>query len=304
MRVFGWMLGELPRGIVGLKRVETVLGDGGQVSYGSHDPSVVGGAAASAETAAYLYPETEHEDLLGAVADLDPQSNGDRRGIESVSLNIPAGSTVALVGPTGSGKSTVAHLLVRLFDPDRGEICLDGHTLLDLDRDALADAVSIVFQETFLFNESVYNNITLDEQFTDDQVISAARLARAHSFIEELDHGYATIVGERGASLSGGQRQRIALARALIREPRLLILDDATSAVDPAVEGEILEGLTDLDTSVVIVAYRRSSIVLADEVIFVEDGRVIDRGTHKSLYASLAEYRELIDAYDQLEEPA
>jgi ABC-type multidrug transport system fused ATPase/permease subunit len=112
------------------------------------------------------------------------------------------------------------------------------------------------------------------------------------------------VVGERGATLSGGQRQRIALARAFVREPRLLILDDATSAVDPAVEGEILEGLSDLDTSVVIVAYRRSSIVTADEVIFVEDGRVIDRGTHESLYASLVEYRELIDAYDQLEKPA
>ena len=304
MRVFGWMLGELPRGIVGLKRVETVLNDGDSVEYGSDDPTVEGGASASAETAGYLYPETAHEDLLGVVAELDPQANGDRRGIESVSLNIPAGSTVALVGPTGSGKSTVAHLLVRLFDPDVGEICLDGHTLLDLERDALADAVSIVFQETFLFNESVYNNITLSEEFSDDEVIAAARLARAHTFIEALDHGYATVVGERGATLSGGQRQRVALARALVRKPRLLILDDATSAVDPAVEGEILEGLTDLDTSVVIVAYRRSSIVLADEVIFVADGRVIDRGTHKSLYASLAEYRELIDAYDQLEEPA
>lgn len=304
MRVFGWMLGELPRGIVGLKRVETVLEDGDQVAYGAHDPVSEGGATASANAAAYLYPETEHQDLLDTSTVVSPHHNGDRRGIDSVSLNIPAGTTVALVGATGSGKSTIAHLLVRLFDPDRGEICLDGHTLLDLDRDALADAVSLVFQETFLFNESVYNNITLGEQFPDDQVVDAARLARAHTFIEELDHGYATVVGERGATLSGGQRQRIALARALVREPRLLILDDATSAVDPAVEGEILEGLTELDTSVVIVAYRRSSIVMADEVIFVEDGRIIDRGTHKALYASLGAYRELIDAYDRLEEPA
>ncbi len=304
MRVFGWMLGEMPRGVVGLKRVETVLEDGEQVAYGAHGPVSRGGAAASADGAAYLYPETEHEDLLGTVTELELQDIDEGRGIGSVSLNVPAGATVALVGPTGSGKSTIAHLLVRLFDPDRGEICLDGHTLLDLDRDALADAVSIVFQETFLFNESVYNNITLGEQFSDDQVVDAARLARAHTFIEELDHGYGTVVGERGATLSGGQRQRIALARALVREPRLLILDDATSAVDSAVEGEILAGLTDLDTSVVIVAYRRSSIVMADEVIFVGDGRVIDRGTHKSLYASLAEYRELIDAYDKLEDSA
>jgi len=304
MRVFGWMLGEIPRGVVGLKRIESVLEGGQQVAYGAHDPISDGGAAASADTAAYLYSETEHQDLLGTVSGERPSSNGDRRGIDSVSLNVPAGSTVALVGPTGSGKSTVAQLLVRLFDPDRGEICLDGHTLLDLDREALADAVSIVFQETFLFNESVYNNITLGKTFSDDQVVEAARLAQAHTFIQELDHGYGTVVGERGSTLSGGQRQRIALARALVREPRLLILDDATSSVDPAVESEILAGLTDLDTSVVIVAYRRSSIVMADEVIFVQDGRVIDRGTHKSLYASLGAYRELIDAYDRLEESA
>ena len=304
MRVFGWMLGELPRGVVGLKRIETVLEEGDEVEYGTLDSVSGGGASASADTAAYLYPETEHEDLLGTVSGSQIADDGDRRGIESVSLNVPAGTTVALVGPTGSGKSTIAHLLVRLFDPDLGEICLDGRTLVDLDRDALADAVSLVFQETFLFNDSVYNNITLGERFSDDDVVGAATLARAHAFVEELDQGYATVVGERGATLSGGQRQRIALARALVRKPRLLILDDATSAVDPAVEGKILEGLTGLDTSVVIVAYRRSSIVMADEVIFVNDGRVIDRGTHESLYASLGEYRELIDAYDQLEEPA
>ncbi|HEX6286097.1 MAG TPA: ATP-binding cassette domain-containing protein, partial [Acidimicrobiia bacterium] len=131
---------------------------------------------------------------------------------------------------------------------------------------------------------------------------TAARLARADSFIRSLENGYATVVGERGAALSGGQRQRVAIARALVRKPRLLVLDDATSAVDPAVESEILEGMRQLDTTVVIVAYRRSSIVLADEVIFVEDGRVIDRGTHASLYSSLPAYRDLIDAYEK--EPA
>jgi ATP-binding cassette subfamily B protein len=299
MRVFGWLLGELPRSVVGLYRVEKVLGADEHIAYGTRQPISRGGAGASAAAIAYAYPESDYEDLgvTGPVAVAETtEENG--RGIESVSLDVTPGRTVALVGPTGSGKSTVAHLLVRLFDPDTGEICLDGHTLIDFDRDALARSVSIVFQETFLFNDTIYNNITLDEEFTDEEVTAAARLARVHDFIVGLEDGYATVVGERGASLSGGQRQRIAIARALIRKPRLLVLDDATSAVDPAVESEILQGLRELDTTVVIVAYRRSSIVLADEVIFVDDGRVIDRGSHDQLYASLPAYRKLIDAYE------
>jgi ATP-binding cassette subfamily B protein len=300
MRVFGWLLGELPRSIVGQHRIEAVLAEDERVVYGTTDPADNGGAGASVASIAYSYPESEYEDL-GATS-VSNGSDGDGRGIASVTLEVSPGKTVALVGPTGSGKSTIAHLLVRLFDPDTGEICLDGHTLIDLDRDSLARSVSIVFQETFLFNDTIHNNITLDERFDDDRVVAAAKLAQAHDFIIKLEKGYATVVGERGASLSGGQRQRIAIARALIREPRLLVLDDATSAVDSAVESEILEGLRQLDTTVVIVAYRRSSIVLADEVIYVEDGRVIDRGTHETLYASLPAYQQLINAYEK--EPA
>lgn len=301
MRVFGWLLGELPRSVVGLNRVEAVLSEEDKVLYGQTAPASAGGAGASVESIAYRYPEAEYEDL-GAMGTASPSTDGDGRGIESVTLEVSPGRTIALVGPTGSGKSTVAHLLVRLFDPDTGSISLDGHTLVDLQRDALARSVSIVFQETFLFNDTVYNNITLGESFEDDEVVEAAQLARADGFVRGLEHGYTTLVGERGAALSGGQRQRIAIARALVRHPRLLVLDDATSAVDPAVESEILEGLRQLDTTVVIVAYRRSSIVLADEVIYVEDGRVIDRGTHGTLYRRLPAYRDLIDAYEK--EPA
>ena len=301
MRVFGWLLGELPRAVVGQHRVDAVLDEGERVIYGTTHAVADGGAGASAESIAYAYPESEYEDLGARSVRIGANGN-EGRGIGSVTLEVSPGRTVALVGPTGSGKSTIAHLLVRLFDPNTGEICLDGHTLVDLERDSLADSVSIVFQETFLFNDTVYNNITLDETFDDEQVVAAAKLAQAHDFITRLENGYATIVGERGAALSGGQRQRIAIARALIREPRLLVLDDATSAVDPAVESAILEGLRQLDTTVVIVAYRRSSIVLADEVIYVEDGRVIDRGTHQALYGTLPAYQRLINAYER--EPA
>ncbi len=305
MRVFGWLLGELPRSVVGLERIDAVLNEEARVEYGTQLSLEKGGAETSAEAVRYLYAETEHADLsAGGGSTEGLLSDDERRGIESVTLNVSAGTRVALVGPTGSGKSTVAHLLVRLFDPEKGEICLDGRGLVDLDRTALADAVSIVFQETFLFNDSVYHNITLGEPFDEADVVAAAELAQADDFINHLPDGYATVVGERGASLSGGQRQRIAIARALVREPRLLVLDDATSAVDPAVESAILDGLEQLDTSVVIVAYRRSSIVLADEVIYIEDGRIMDRGTHEALYRSLPAYRSLIDAYDQVEEPA
>lgn len=298
MRVFGWLLGELPRSVVGWNRIETVLSTSDRVEYGGTLLGGNGGAAANAENASYLYPETSVADLAAGVVDAVVGEESERRGVEGVTLEVAPGRTVAIVGPTGSGKTTIAHLLVRLFDPDRGAISLDGSGLIDIERGALADSAALVFQEPFLFDDTVRANITLGHGYDESEVIRAAKLAQADGFISEMRDGYETQVGERGAALSGGQRQRVALARALIREPRLLVLDDATSAVDPSVESAILEGLAELDTTVVIVAYRHSSIVLSDEVIFVEDGRVTGRGRHDELYGRLPSYTSLIDAYE------
>jgi ATP-binding cassette, subfamily B, bacterial len=329
VRVFGWLLGELPRAVVGYDRVQRVLSAVGDMVYGRGSGAGAGGAATALDTVAYHHPSSERDALSGAAVTADaapgagasggaaavapqearpvgadgqdPDEPDSTRGVESVTFDIDAGRTIAMVGATGSGKSTVASLLVRLIDPDHGTVRFDGRDVKELSRDELAANVSIVFQEAFLFDDTVRGNITLGGDFSDAEVEAAARLAQAHGFICELEHGYETQVGERGATLSGGQRQRIALARALIRQPRLLVLDDATSAVDPSVEAEILKGLSDaeLPATVVVVAYRRGSITLADEVVFVRDGKVMGRGTHEELIDSSPHYANLVTAYER-----
>jgi ATP-binding cassette subfamily B protein len=305
VRVFGWLLGELPRAIVGYDRVQRVLTAVGDMAYGRRPGSGRGGAATALDTVAYQHPTGPREDLSGTAATTatagPPPDDPGTRGVRSVTFDVDAGRTVAMVGPTGSGKSTVASLLVRLIDPDAGTVRFDGRDVRELSRDELAANVAIVFQEAFLFDDTVRGNITLGGDFSDEEVVAAATLAQAHGFICELEHGYDTEVGERGATLSGGQRQRIALARALIRQPRLLVLDDATSAVDPAVEAEILRGLSDaeLPSTVVVVAYRKGSITLADEVVFVRDGEIQARGSHEDLLASSPHYANLVTAYER-----
>jgi ATP-binding cassette, subfamily B, bacterial len=308
MRVFGFLLGEVPRSVVGWERITRVLDSTGDLAHGEQPGGGRHGAELGMERVDFHHPATERADLSVDAApgrdvlappgaDVEPPHTG--RGLQGVDLDIPAGAVVALVGATGSGKSTIAALLVRLFDPDEGRVTFDGHDLQELSRDALAEQVAIVFQEAFLFDDTVRENIALGGDFSDAEVEAAARLARAHDFITQLPDGYATEVGERGATLSGGQRQRIALARALVRRPRLLVLDDATSAVDPAVESEILHGLgeADLPSTVVVVAYRRSAISLADEVLYLEDGAIAARGPHDRLLEIEPAYAHLVTAY-------
>ena len=216
---------------------------------------------------------------------------------------MPAGRTVAVVGPTGSGKSTLAGLLVRLVDPSDGGVLLDGVDLRRLREGELSAQVALVAQSAFLFDDTVRGNVTLGGPYSDEDVRAALRTAAADGFVSALPEGLDTRVGERGASLSGGQRQRLALARAVVRRPRLLVLDDATSAVDPAVEARILDALRDsgTPTTVVVVAYRQATIALADEVVWLDGGRAVARGSHEELLAQVPGYAALVRAYSQAE---
>lgn len=202
------------------------------------------------------------------------------------SLNAPAGSVIGLLGGTGSGKSTVIQLLMRAYGIKDGRITIDGRSIEDIQLESLRSQIAIVFQETFLFSASIRNNIAYgNREVSMEAIIHAAKLAQAHDFIMELPQGYDTIVGERGLGLSGGQKQRIAIARAFIKNPKILVLDDATSAVDMETEHEIQAGFKELmaGRTTFIIAHRISSLRHADEIIVLNKGRVIQRGTHEEL---------------------
>ncbi|WP_433829410.1 ABC transporter ATP-binding protein [Actinoplanes sp. CA-015351] len=286
VRAIGWVIGELPRSVAGWERVQAVLSATGDLEYGDAEVPGTGPAELRFEQVSYRYAD-------GPVV------------LEEVTFTVPAGRTVALVGATGSGKSTIASLAVRLVDPVSGSIALDGVKLPDLSGAALAGASALVPQIPFVFDDTVRGNVSLDRpDITDDGVRQALRLAQADRFVSGLPQDLDTQVGERGTSLSGGQRQRLTLARALAGRPRLLVLDDATSAVDPRVEAAILGALRDRDanTSVLVVAYRRATIALADEVVYLHRGRVVATGTHIELMAAEPGYRDLVTAYEKAEQ--
>ncbi|MFD9125226.1 ABC transporter ATP-binding protein [Kitasatospora sp. NPDC059571] len=217
--------------------------------------------------------------------------------LSGLSLALAPGETLALVGASGSGKSTVAQLLPRFYDPMAGAVRLYGRDLRDLTLDSLRSAVGIVPEDSFLFSESVRTNIAYGHpEATDQQIEAAARVAQADGFIRELPNGYETKVGEQGLTLSGGQRQRIALARAILTDPRILLLDDATSAVDPQVEAEIHEALRSVMSgrTTLLIAHRRSSLQLADRIAVLDHGRLVDIGTQEELDERCPLYRSLI----------
>jgi ABC-type multidrug transport system fused ATPase/permease subunit len=220
----------------------------------------------------------------------------ERPVLEGVDLDLEPGRTLALIGHTGSGKTTLAALLPRFYDVSSGRVSIDGADVRDVRLTSLRREIGIVAQDPFLFSASVHENIAFGApDASDADVEHAARLAQAHEFIAELPQGYDTVIGERGITLSGGQRQRIAIARALILNPRILILDDATASVDATTEARIRLGLREAmkGRTTLIVAHRLSTIALADELVVLDGGRIVGRGTHEELLASHSIYREI-----------
>jgi ATP-binding cassette, subfamily B, bacterial len=220
-----------------------------------------------------------------------------RRVLDGLDLVVPGGQAIALVGATASGKSTVARLIPRFYDIDAGHIRVDGTDVREARLRDVRRAVGLVFEDTFLFSDSVRSNIAFaDPEASTEAVVRAAKLAGADDFVRELPDGYNTVIGEHGYSLSGGQRQRIAIARAVLADPRILILDDATSSVDPSKEHEIRAALAEVmeGRTTIIIAHRPATIALADRVVLIGEGKIIADGTHEGLLESSVAYREVL----------
>jgi len=285
IRSLGWLLGEFPRSVVGFQRVAVVLAATGEMVYGGRAlPRPATGATLEVDTLGYRY-------------------DGGPALLDGLTFTVAPGRTVAVVGATAAGKSTLTSLLVRLVDPDSGVIRLDGTDLRDLGPGVLAQHAALVPQQAFLFDDTVRGNVALGADVSDEDVWAALRTAQADGFVAALPDGLDSRLGERGTTLSGGQRQRLSLARALVRRPRLLIMDDATSAVDPEVEARILAALRGqpddpTDATVLVVAYRKATIALADQVVYLRDGKVADQGSHVELLARNAGYAYLVNAYE------
>jgi ABC-type multidrug transport system fused ATPase/permease subunit len=216
--------------------------------------------------------------------------------LHDIDLDLEAGTVVALIGHTGAGKTSLASLIPRFYDVQHGSLSIDGADVRNVTLASLRREIGVIAQDPFLFSATVRENIAFGQpDATDDDVMRAAQLAQASEFIETLPEGYDTVIGERGITLSGGQRQRIAIARALVVDPRILILDDATASVDATTEAKIREGLREAmrDRTTIIIAHRLSTIALADEIVVLEDGRIVARGSQEELAESNDVYREI-----------
>jgi ATP-binding cassette subfamily B protein len=278
LRITAWFLSEIPSSVTAGNRILDLLNEA---------PTIIDG------TLSERFPETGNGSLKFSNVNF---RYGDEKIFDNLSFEIEGKKTVAVVGSTGSGKSTLAYLLPRLYDIESGKIEIDGVDIQNVKLDELRSQVSLAFEESFLFSNSARENISLgSDEATQQQVKNAALIARAHEFIAQLPESYETKVGERGYGLSGGQRQRIALARAILREPRILILDDALSAVDASTEEEIRNELKKVmsNMTTLIITNRVPTIELCDEVIYLENGKVRGQGSHTKLIKEIESYKSL-----------
>lgn len=278
LRITAWFLSEIPSSVTAGNRILDLLNERPSIIDGSSDQT---------------FPETGNGSLKFSNVNF---SYGDEKIFDNLSFEIEGRKTVAIVGSTGSGKSTLAYLLPRLYDIESGKIEIDGIDIHNVKLDELRSQISLAFEESFLFSNSARENISLgSDEASQEEIENAALIARAHEFIAQLPESYETKVGERGYGLSGGQRQRIALARAILRKPRILILDDALSAVDASTEEEIRSELKQVmsNMTTLIITNRVPTIELCDEVIFLEDGQVRGQGRHNKLIKEIQSYKSL-----------
>ena len=280
-RIIGVLVGNAQRAVAGGQRIFEIMDAVPDVSEPAHPVPLPAGPG-----------EVRFEDVHFAYTP-------GREVLHGIDLTIPGGATVALIGTTGAGKSTLTELIPRYYEVSEGRVLVDGADVRELALNDLRRQIGVVSQEPFLFSASVRENIAYGRpEATDDEVRAAARQARADAFIEALPMGYDTIVGERGYTLSGGQRQRLAIARAIITDPRILILDEATASVDASTEREIQDALRAVmaGRTTIIIAHRLSTIRLADELILLDHGAIAARGRHAELYAQSALYRDIHDS--------